>query len=199
MDAELITQGTLQTRAGRALPLQRTEVRATVTGPVAEVEVRQVFRNDTDTAIEAVYLFPLPHDASVHRMLFRIEDRVVQGVVKDKAEARRTYEKARAEGRAATLLEEEKPSLFTLSVANVAPGATIEVELGYQELVAYDDGRWRFVFPLVAPERYRDPPPAAAGALAPPRMPTGARETSRWRCIVRGDGMSSRCVRPRTR
>ncbi len=189
MDAELITQGTLQTRAGRALPLQRTEVRATVTGPVAEVEVRQVFRNDTDTAIEAVYLFPLPHDASVHRMLFRIEDRVVQGVVKDKAEARRTYEKARAEGRAATLLEEEKPSLFTLSVANVAPGATIEVELGYQELVAYDDGRWRFVFPLVAPERYRDPPPAAAGALAPPRMPTGQRAGDvSLEVLVRGDG-----------
>lgn len=189
MDAELITQGTLQTRAGRALPLQRTEVRATVTGPVAEVEVRQVFRNDTDTAIEAVYLFPLPHDASVHRMLFRIEDRVVQGVVKDKAEARRTYEKARAEGRAATLLEEEKPALFTLSVANVAPGATIEVELGYQELVAYDDGRWRFVFPLVAPERYRDPPPAAAGALAPPRMPTGQRAGDvSLEVLVRGEG-----------
>jgi len=196
MQTEAITQGSLQTREGRALPLDRTEVRASVTGAVAEVEVRQVFRNDTDAPIEAVYLFPLPHDASVYRMLFRIEDRVVQGVVKDKAEARRVYEKARSEGRAATLLEEDKPALFTLSVANVAPGVTIEVELGYQEVVGYDDGRWRFVFPMVAPERYRDASGALGGGLAPPRVATGERAPDvSVEVMVRGEGFteSLRC------
>ena len=187
MEAQLITQGTLQTREGRSLPLERTEVRGSVTGAVADITVRQVFRNDIEVPIEAVYLFPLPHEASVYRLQFRIADRVVQGVVKEKAEARRVYERARAEGRAATLLEEEKPALFSLSVANVAPGVTIEVELGYQEVLAYDDGRWRFVFPMVAPERYQDAP--AHGPVGLPRRATRTRAPDvSVELMVRGDG-----------
>ena len=173
---EKITQGTLRTTSGRAMPLEHTDVRAVVTGPVAAVVVRQRFRNDSAQAIEAVYVFPLPDEASVHRMQFRIADRVVRAVVKEKAEARRAYEQAKSEGRAATLLEEDLPNLFTLSVSGIAPGAEIEVELEYQELVAYDDGHFRFVFPMVAPERYREgPAPSRASALPPPRLPTGER------------------------
>lgn len=151
-----VSQGTLRSADGAALPLDRTEVEARVGGPLADVTVRQRFRNDRGVAIEAVYLFPLPPEASVYAMRFRIEDRVVEGVVKEKAAARRDYEAALAEGRAATLLEEDRPALFTLSVANVAPGAVIEVELSYQDLLPYDDGRWRFLFPMVAPARYRE-------------------------------------------
>lgn len=184
MEAQLVTQGTLQTREGRALPLERTDVSASVTGAIADVSVRQVFRNDGSEPIEAVYLFPLPHEASVYRMLFRIADRVVHGSVKEKAEARRVYERARSEGRAATLLEEDKPSLFTLSVANVAPGVTIEVELGYQEVLAYDDGRWRFVFPMVAPERYAD----ARGSALPRRATRERAPDVSVEVLVRGDG-----------
>ena len=165
-----VAQGTLQGPDGAPLPLESTAVEAVVTGPLADVTVRQKFRNDRAVAIEAVYLFPLPEEASVHTMRFRIEDRVVEGVVKEKAEARRDYEAALAQGRAATLLEEDRPMLFTLSVANIAPGATIEVELGYQDLLPYDDGRWRFLFPMVAPPQYREPPSAALpGGLPPPR------------------------------
>jgi Ca-activated chloride channel family protein len=171
-----VTQGSLRTSAGRALPLTSTEVRASVRGPTANVLVRQRFQNDTPEPIEAVYAFPLPDGASVHRMLFRIADRVVRAVVQEKVEARRTYEQAKSEGRAATLLEEDQPTLFTLSVANVAPGATIDVELEYQELVTFDDGRFRLVFPMVAPERYRDgAAPSARDKLRPPRAPTGER------------------------
>ncbi len=173
---ETITQGTLRTTDGRLLPLEATEVEGTVAGPVADVVVRQRFRNTGADPIEAVYLFPLPHEASVYRMHFRIQDRIVRAVVKEKAEARRVYERARSEGRAATLLEEDRPSLFSLSVANIAPGAVIDVELAYQEVVAFDDGHFRFVFPMVAPERYRDSAPAEApGTLAPPRLPTRER------------------------
>src|SRR4051812_16288975 len=110
---ERITQGTMRTAKGEVLPLRHTAVRAKVNGPVADVEVKQVFENDLAEAIEAVYLFPLPHRAAVHQMEFRIGDRVVRGVVKEKEEAKRTYERARAEGRAATLLEQERPNLFT--------------------------------------------------------------------------------------
>lgn len=187
MEAQIVTQGSLQTREGRALPLERTEVRGSVAGAIADITVRQVFRNDVEVPIEAVYLFPLPHQASVYRMQFRIADRVVQGVVKEKAEARRAYEQARSEGRAATLLEEDKPSLFTLSVANVAPGVTIEVELGYQEVLAYDDGRWRLVFPMVAPERYADVP--SQGPVGLPRRATRERAPDvSIEVMVRGDG-----------
>lgn len=149
-----VTEGTMKTSSGIELPLRRTDVRAKLSGPVADVEVVQTFENDTDGAIEAVYLFPLPHTASVHTLVFKIGDRVVRASVKEKEEAKRTYERARKEGRAATLLEQERPNLFTLSVANVAAGATIEVTLGYQEMLAYDGGEWRFAFPMIATERY---------------------------------------------
>lgn len=186
----LVTQGTLRTSTGRVLPLEHTAVRARIRGPVAEVELHQVFRNDTGEPIEAVYLFPLPHEASVHRMAFRIGDRTVKAVIKEKEEAKRAYEKARSEGRAATLLEQDRPNLFTLSVANVPPDHKIEVELAYQEVVAFDDGEWKFVFPMIAAERYhagtpssgaqKDTGPATsevpdAKRIRPPRAATGKR------------------------
>ena len=168
--AERITEGSLQTADGRPLPLESSRVQAVVHGPAASVELRQMFVNDTDETIEAVYTFPMPHQASVFRMEFHIADRVVKGVVKEKEEARRAYAEARAEGRAATLLEQEKPNLFTLSVANVTAGARIEVVLEYQDLLGFDDGEWRFVFPMTAKEHYGSPQRLASGAtVAPPR------------------------------
>lgn len=149
-----ITEGTLETSDGRVLPLEWTRVEAVVAGPVATVTVCQSFRNPTKQTLEATYLFPLPHQASVFGMRFKLGERVVRAVVKEKEEARRAYQAARATGKAASLLEQERPNLFTLSVANIAPGANIEVQLEYQDLVAFDDGLWRFVFPMVAGERY---------------------------------------------
>ncbi|NUQ74255.1 MAG: VWA domain-containing protein [Polyangiaceae bacterium] len=179
-DTETITQGTLRTSSGQPLPLERTAVKATIGGPVASVEVRQVFRNNTGGPIEAVYLFPLPHEASVYRMSFTIGSRTVNAVVKEKEEAKRAYERARSEGRSATLLEQERPNLFTLSVANVPDGETIEVSLGYQEKLGFDDGEWRFVFPMVAAERYHPGAPAAGapkkgGAIGTTEVPDAAR------------------------
>src|SRR5262245_36377758 len=112
IEEERITQGTLRTSSGAPLPLERTDVKALITGPVARVEVKQRFRNTTGGPIEAVYVFPLPHEASVYAMRFRIGDRVVTAVVKEKEEARRTYEAARQQGRAATLLEQDRPNAF---------------------------------------------------------------------------------------
>ncbi len=187
MNEERVTQGTLRTSSGLVLPLERTEVEAKVGGPVATVRVRQVFRNPSAEPIEAVYLFPLPHEASVFEMVMRVGGRTVRGVVKEKEEAKRAYERARSEGRAATLLEQDRPNLFTLSAANVPPGEAIEVTLAYQERLAFDDGEWRFVFPMVAPERYAPGAPAGPGRapgtsevpdlgrVRPPSVPTGER------------------------
>jgi Ca-activated chloride channel family protein len=170
---ERITQGTLRTSTGRPLPLEHTEVKARIAGPLASIEVRQLFRNDTGGPIEAVYLFPLPHEASVYRMSFKMGERVVQAVIKEKEEARRAYEAARSEGRSATLLEQERPNLFTLSVANIPAGEKIEVTLGYQEKLAFDEGEWRFVFPMVAADRYMPGKPSGSGATD--QVPDGAR------------------------
>jgi Ca-activated chloride channel homolog len=168
-----VTEGTLKTPDGRVLPLQWTKVQALIAGPLATVEVRQSFKNNTPDTLEATYLFPLPHGASVFRMEFRIGGRVVKGLVKEKEEARRAYQAARSEGRAATLLEQERPNLFTLSVANIAPDSEIEVLLEYQELVTFDQGEWRFVFPMVASERYHSGPQASGGATS--QVPDGHR------------------------
>jgi Ca-activated chloride channel family protein len=176
-----ITQGTLRSSTGTPLPLDRTEVTASIDGPVASVTIRQVFKNDTGGPIEAEYLFPLPHEASVHTMRFRIGARTVEGVVKEKEEARRAYEAARREGRSATLLEQDRPNLFTLSVANIPPGETIEVTLGYQEKLGFDEGEWRFVLPMVTTERHHagkpdeSRTPAGKGSVPTDQVPDAAR------------------------
>jgi Ca-activated chloride channel family protein len=195
MQEPVVSEGTLRTPEGRVLPLEHTAVSATIVGPVATVEVVQRFRNDTGGAIEAVYLFPLPHEASVHRMSFRIGARVVQAVVKEREEARRVYEAARSEGRSATLLEQERPNLFTLSVANIPAGEAIEVTLGYQERLAYDEGEWRLVFPLVAAERYSPGAPVGSpgkdGAVPTAEVPDAARiRPPRLRRSERGSEVS---------
>jgi len=154
---------------------------------MAEVVVDQRFKNDTCEPIEAVYLFPLPHEASVFKMSFRIGERTVTAVVKEKEEAKRAYAQARHEGRAATLLEQDTPSVFTLSVANVPPGQTIEVTLGYQERVAFDDGEWRFVFPMVAEDRWEGDSGARGAPLQPPRPRTDSRRSDvSVEVVVRG-------------
>jgi Ca-activated chloride channel family protein len=176
IDPKRQRQGTLATRDGRALPLERTRVEGVVRGPIADVTVKQRFANDTSEKIDAVYSFPLPDGAAVHTMEFHIGDRVVRAKVEEKAKAREAYERARAAGRTATLLEEDDPTLFTLSVANVPPGASVDVVLGYEQLLGFDDGEWRFVFPMVAPERYRALAPGeSASAISRLRVPTGER------------------------
>ena len=141
-------------------PLEHTDVDVDVAGFVARVTVTQRFVNPFDETIEAVYLFPLSADAAVDRMTMKIGDRTIAGRIARRDEARATYETARAEGRAASLLEQERPNVFTQSVANIPPGARIDVTISYVETLDYEDGRVEFVFPMVVGKRYV---PAAAG------------------------------------
>ncbi|HIE52411.1 MAG TPA: VWA domain-containing protein [Armatimonadetes bacterium] len=170
-----VTEGTLiiNEAEASALPLEHTEVEAQVTGPVASVRVTQTFGNPFEESIEVTYLFPLPHEAAVTAFEMRIGDRVIRGRVQEREEAQRIYEKARAEGRRAGLLEQERPNLFTVSVANLAPGHKIEVSLAYQEHLPFDDGEYRFVFPLVVTPRYipREGVPDAQRVVAPLQPP----------------------------
>ncbi len=162
-------------------PLAHTRVVAQVSGNVARVEVTQYYANPSRDRLEAIYAFPLPPNAAVTDMLFRIGDRVVLSEVKRREEAKRTYEKAKREGKTAALTEQERPNLFTQSVANVPPGAMVAVVLRYVHEVPFDDGRYLFHFPTTVGPRYI--PGTPVGASGPgwspdtDRVPDASRVT----------------------
>jgi Ca-activated chloride channel family protein len=155
---EATDSGTLWLREGdgayRAAPGLATDVTIEVTALVARATVRQRFRNPGRDWIEGVYVFPLPETTAVDTMRLRIGERVIEGQVQERAEAQRTYAAAKASGRRASLLEQERPNVFTTSVANIGPGEEIEVEIGYQQAVDYRDGEFRLRFPTVVGPRF---------------------------------------------
>ena len=136
------------------LPLKHTGVDARVDGVVAGVTVTQLFHNPYKKPIEAVYVFPLPHRAAVHAMTIQLGQRTIKAVVKRRAEARRVYNRAKAAGRSAALLEQQRPNIFTQSVANILPNEQIRVTLRYVEHLVPSFGRYAFVFPMVVGPRY---------------------------------------------
>jgi Ca-activated chloride channel family protein len=182
-------------------PLAHTRVVAQVSGNVARVELTQFYVNPSPDRLEAVYAFPLPPNAAVTDMAFRIGNRVVLSEVRRREEARRTYERARAEGRTAALTEQERPNLFTQSVANVPPGDTVAVVLRYVHEVPYDDGRYLFHFPTTIGPRYAPGTPTGtasghgwspdtdrvpdASRVTPPVVPAGKRSAADVDILVR--------------
>jgi Ca-activated chloride channel family protein len=135
-------------------PLKRTEVHAEIAGLVAQVRVSQVFQNPYDRAIEAVYIFPLPRRAAVDEMEIQVGDRTIRGVIKKREEARAAYDEARRSGRTAALLDQERPNLFTQSVANILPGEEISVSIRYFDRLPYESGFYEFTFPMVVGPRF---------------------------------------------
>lgn len=154
-------EGSMQiTGSGRILPLKHTEVKAGISGFVAEVQVTQVFGNPADKPIEAVYVFPLPENAAVNDMTLTVADRTIKGQIKKRAEARQAYEEAKAQGRTAALLDQERPNIFTQSVSNIPPGGEIRVTLKYIQTLAYDHNVYKFSFPMTVGPRYIPGEPA---------------------------------------
>lgn len=135
-------------------PMLHTEVTMNVSGMLARVTVRQRFRNPAAEWVEGSYLFPLPEEAAVERMRLRIGERLIEGEIREKGEARKAYEVARREGKKASLLDQERANIFTTAVANIAPGETVQVEIEYQQTVPYSQGQFRLRFPLVVAPRY---------------------------------------------
>jgi len=154
-----VCQGSLLYRSPVAgayeiVPLVHTDARFDVRGPVVAATVAQEYENSTSTPIEAIYVFPLPHDAAVYDMEIRIGNRVIRSKIREREEAKSTYEAAKSEGKRAALVEEERPNIFTASVANVMPGDRIDVRLRYVEPLRWDEGRMRLKFPMVVGPRY---------------------------------------------
>ncbi len=143
------------------LPLEHTHVFAEVVGPVARVDVVQTYGNPFEVPIEAVYVFPLPENSAVDDMKIKVGDRIIRAEIKKRADARKEYEAAKKAGHTTALLEQERPNIFTQSVANIAPGEQIEVMIRYVQHLTYDAGEYEFVFPMVVGPRFI--PGAATG------------------------------------
>ena len=150
------------------LPLRHTDVRAVVTGYVSAVDVTQQFDNPYDEKIEAVYVFPLPEKAAVNEFVMTIGERKIRGILREKEEAQQIYEDARAQGYRARLLTQQRPNIFTQKVANIEPGKRIDVNIRYFHTLAYEDGWYEFVFPMVVGPRY-NPPGSRDPVVAVPR------------------------------
>ncbi|MCY2991237.1 MAG: VIT domain-containing protein [Planctomycetota bacterium] len=171
-------------------PLKHTDVQADISGCIARVTVRQQFHNSFTEKIEAVYVFPLSQDAAVDRMTMRVGDRTIRGEIKERSEARKIYEHAKAQGQVASLLDQERPNIFTQAVANIEPGAQVDITISYTETLTWKDGEYQFSFPTVVGPRYMPGQPTGspttgwappttlvpdAHKISPPVTPEGTR------------------------
>ena len=134
--------------------LLKTEMSLDVSGLIAVVNVKQHFKNNSNQWMEGIYVFPLPENAAVNQMRIQIGERIIEGKIKEKNEARRIYKKARANGQRVSLVEQERPNMFTNSIANIAPGEEIIVEIKYLQNVNYDQGEFSLRFPMTITPRY---------------------------------------------
>lgn len=158
-EGKTATEGTLKAMTSKGeeigeFPLKHTEVAVKVSGYIARVEVKQLFTNPYQDKIEAVYVFPLPQDSAVDDMLIKVGERTIKGDIKKKAEAKQIYENAKQKGHIAALLEQERPNIFTQSVANIVAGDKIEVIIRYVQVLKYDEGAYEYSFPMVVGPRF---------------------------------------------
>ena len=142
--------------AGKYLEAPRvaTDFTVTVSGPTARTIVTQQFSNPSDGWVEGVYVFPLPENSAVDSLKIVSGTRVIVGEVKEKQEAKVIYESAKNNGEAASLLEQERPNMFTNSVANIGPHEKIVVQIEYQQTIAQSAGTFSLRLPLVVAPRY---------------------------------------------
>jgi len=182
------TQGSLQVvdssgNTKAICPLKHTEVKGEISGFLARATVTQEFENPFKEKIEAVYTFPLPQNAAVDDMTMIVGDRTVRGKILRREEAEAVYEAAKNNGQTASLLNQERPNIFTQSVANILPGEGIKITISYVETLKYEDGAYEFSFPMVVGPRYvpGNPTGAQGNGFAPDtdRVPDASRITPR--------------------
>ncbi|WP_315780631.1 MULTISPECIES: marine proteobacterial sortase target protein [unclassified Bradyrhizobium] len=150
------------------------DVDIVVSGPTARARVTQLFKNTSSQWMEAVYVYPLPPDSAVDSLKMIVGDRVVVGDIKPRQEAKVIYEQAKREGKTAALTEQERPNIFTNSLANIGPGETVLVQIEYQQPVAQAAGEFSLRVPLVVAPRYNPKPIAQSVELRPDSNGWGA-------------------------
>jgi len=162
--------GCLHTERGN-LPLELIDVRAAITGLASSIQLTQGFRNPHDEPLEATYIFPLPPRAAVTALRMEADGRVVEGLLKERAEAREEYDQAISTGKRASIAEEERPGVFTMRVGNIMPGEKVSVHLTLAGALSYEDGEATFRFPLVVAPRFIPGVPLADGQVGDGVMP----------------------------
>lgn len=141
-----------------SFPLKETKVSSQINGVIADTYVTQTYTNEGKTPINAKYIFPASTKASVHGMTMQIGNRLITARIKEKEEAREEFEEAKSQGKSASLLEQQRPNVFSMDVANVMPNDTVVIELHYTEMVVSTEGSYQFVFPTVTGPRYTSSP-----------------------------------------
>lgn len=157
------------------MPLKHTDVKAFISGHISTVEVTQEFQNPYDQKIEAIYVFPLPHNAAINEFIMMIGERRIRGIIRERKEAEQIYLEARRQGYVASLLTEERPNVFTQSVANIEPAKEIHINIKYFHTLEYADGWYQFIFPMVVGPRF-NPPGTTGGTGAVAHGSSGASE-----------------------
>ena len=174
--------GSLLLRTSDGTPVQAvrqsTRISAQVTGNVARVHVTQKFENAGDDWVEGLYVFPLSAGAAVDELEMLVGERKIRGEIKRKQEARATYEQAKSEGRRASLVDQERPNMFTTSVANIAPHSSITIDIAYLDTVPFRDGRYTLNLPLSITPRY------TPGMKLDPSAPLAANNARRANVIA---------------
>ncbi len=139
---------------GISLALLSTNVDATISGVIANVVVEQTYYNAGDSLLDATYIFPMSDQAAIYAMEMQINNRIIKAVIKEKEEAQEIFDSASEAGQTASLLEQERPNVFQMSLANIQSSDTIRVRMTYTELMSPRDGKYQFVFPNIVGPRY---------------------------------------------
>jgi Ca-activated chloride channel family protein len=139
-------------------PLGKTRVEVSISGVIAHVVVTQSYVNKGTRPINAKYVFPASTRAAVHGMKMTIGEHIIQAKIREKEQAKKEFEKAKEEGKSASLLEQERPNVFTMNISNILPGDVIDIELRYSELLVPTNGTYEFVYPTVVGPRYSETP-----------------------------------------
>jgi len=158
---EEVTRGSLLFKNDQGLtqdytlaPTLDTDVHIKITGMIARTTVKQKFHNNGSNWKEGIYVFPLPENAAVDQLRMHIGERIIEGQIREKQQARKEYQQAKASGKRTSLVEQERPNIFTTSVANIGPDENIVIEITYQQVVRYTDEEFSLRFPMVVAPRY---------------------------------------------
>ncbi len=146
-------------RVGRYVkaPMVSTDVKMKIAGPVIRTKLSQTFKNTSDQWVEGVYVFPLPENAAVDRLRIVVGGRFIQGQIKEKKQAKKIYETAKAHGKKASLVEQLRPNMFSASVANIGPHESVAIQIEYQDKSDIKHGVASLTFPMTVAPRFSPP------------------------------------------
>jgi Ca-activated chloride channel family protein len=151
-------------------PVLKTEVDIKVTGIVARTKLTQTFKNPGKYWVNGLYVFPLPENAAVDHLLMTVGERKIEGQIKEKNEAKKIYLQAKAEGKKSSLVAQQRPNMFSNSIANIGPGETIKVSIEYQQTLNFDQQQYSLRFPMTITPRYM-PSSTAEEKQTQPELP----------------------------